>query len=933
MKDLSRTKQELIEEISILKKKNKKLEESDAKRKQAEEKLLNIMYEQQIILDNANVGISMIKDRKLIWVNRKTEDMFQYSKEELEGQSTRKFYPSNEAYEQVVKDASLVLGKGQIYKTEQKLIRRDGTPILVKYNSRAIEPSDLSKGTIWLLEDISDLKKAEDALQQKAQQLRDTADKIPGVVYQFYAQPDGKIGLHYVSESSHKIFGLNSDRADFFQRFSAMIAPECLKSFTDSITEAVTTVKPWRYEGRFIKDSGESIWFLGLSNPVTSEREILFNGVMLDVTERKRAEEKLRESEEKYRWVMDNITDVVTVMDMNMRYTYVSPSIIHMRGVTAEEAMTQSVEQYMTPDALQISVQTLEEELKLEASGTADPGRTRFLEMEQYRKDGSTFLVEVSTSFMRDDEQKPVGFIAVSRDITKRKKAEDALKESEEKFRSVVEKSSVGIAILDDAFHYAYVNEEFCNISGYMEQELLGKNFTFPVAEESKAMVAERYQRRQRGEDVPAQYEFTFVRKNGDNRLGEVRSAIYLDSAGKAKSIIQVIDITSRKQAEEEKRILEERLQQADKMESIGTLAGGIAHDFNNLLTGIQGYASLTLMNLKKNDPNYQRLQRIQDQVQSGGDLTGQLLGFARGGRYEVKPTDMNDVIKKSSSMFGRTKKEISIHRKSGKDLWTVEVDRGQMEQVFLNLYVNAWQAMPGGGDIYLETDNIILTNEQAFPYAITPGRYVKITVTDTGTGMDEKTREKIFEPFFTTKAMGRGTGLGLASVYGIIKGHQGMINVYSEPGHGTTFTIYLPSSEKEVIKENKETGEIVRGTETILLVDDEKIVLEVNKELLVSMGYNVFAVGSGQEAVAIFMENKDKIDLVILDMILPGISGADTFDRLREISSGIKVLLSSGYSLNGKAQAIMERGCNGFLQKPFQIEQLSSKVREMLKG
>jgi two-component system cell cycle sensor histidine kinase/response regulator CckA len=240
---------------------------------------------------------------------------------------------------------------------------------------------------------------------------------------------------------------------------------------------------------------------------------------------------------------------------------------------------------------------------------------------------------------------------------------------------------------------------------------------------------------------------------------------------------------------------------------------------------------------------------------------------------------------------------------------------------------------MPGGGDIYLETDNIILANEQALPYAITPGRYVKITVTDTGTGMDEKTREKIFEPFFTTKGMGRGTGLGLASVYGIINGHQGMINVYSEPGHGTTFTIYLPSSEKEVMKENKETGEIVRGTETILLVDDEKIVLEVNKELLVSMGYNVLAVGSGQEAVAIFMEKKDKIDLVILDMILPGVSGSDTFDRLREISSGIKVLLSSGYSLNGKAQTIMERGCNGFLQKPFQLEQLSRKVREMLKG
>ena len=280
--------------------------------------------------------------------------------------------------------------------------------------------------------------------------------------------------------------------------------------------------------------------------------------------------------------------------------------------------------------------------------------------------------------------------------------------------------------------------------------------------------------------------------------------------------------------------------------------------------------------------------------------------------------------------MFGRTKKEITIHRKSGKDLWSVEVDRGQMEQVFLNLYVNAWQAMPGGGNIYLETQNEFLNDEQTFPYAVKPGKYVKITVTDTGIGMDEKTKEKIFEPFFTTKGMGRGTGLGLASAYGIIKGHGGMINVYSEPGHGTTFTIYLPASAKEVQKEAIPTEEIVPGTETILLIDDEEIVMEINKELLETMGYTVYAAGSGQEGLAIYMEKKDKIDLIILDMIMPGISGGITFDRLREINPNIKVLLSSGYSLNGEAQDIMDRGCNGFLQKPFLLEELSRKVRDM---
>ena len=360
-------------------------------------------------------------------------------------------------------------------------------------------------------------------------------------------------------------------------------------------------------------------------------------------------------------------------------------------------------------------------------------------------------------------------------------------------------------------------------------------------------------------------------------------------------------------------------------------MAGGIAHDFNNLLMGIQAYASLSLLDLDPSHPHYERLKRIEEQVQSGADLTKQLLGFARGGRYEVKPADMNDIIKKTSSMFGRTKKEISIHRKYEKDLWPVEVDRGQMEQVFMNLYVNAWHAMPGGGEIYLKTEDVLLDEEQAVTYAIKPGKYVKITVTDTGTGMDEKTKDRIFDPFFTTKGMGRGTGLGLATVYGIIKGHKGMINVDSEPGHGTTFNIYLPASEREVVGEKTVTGTIARGTETILLVDDEKMVLEVSREILEFLGYRVYAAGSGQEAIAVYMEKRNEIDLVILDMIMPGISGGETFDRLREIDPAIRVLLASGYSIEGQAQEILDRGCNGFLQKPFHLEMLSRKVREVL--
>ena len=249
-----------------------------------------------------------------------------------------------------------------------------------------------------------------------------------------------------------------------------------------------------------------------------------------------------------------------------------------------------------------------------------------------------------------------------------------------------------------------------------------------------------------------------------------------------------------------EHRRLEEQLRQSQRMEAIGTLSGGIAHDFNNLLMGIQGRTSLMLMDVGPSHPHFEHLKGIEDYVKSAADLTKQLLGFARGGKYEVKPIDINELIKTGSSMFGRTEKEIKINCKYQKNVWTTEADRGQIEQVLMNLYVNAWQAMPSGGELYLQTENVRLDENDVKPFEIEPGKYVKISVTDTGVGMDEATRQRVFDPFFTTKKMGRGTGLGLASAYGIIKSHGGFINVYSEKGHGTNFKIYLVDPEEQGI-------------------------------------------------------------------------------------------------------------------------------------
>jgi two-component system cell cycle sensor histidine kinase/response regulator CckA len=384
--------------------------------------------------------------------------------------------------------------------------------------------------------------------------------------------------------------------------------------------------------------------------------------------------------------------------------------------------------------------------------------------------------------------------------------------------------------------------------------------------------------------------------------------------------------------ADDQKR-LEARFQQAQKMGVIGTLAGGLAHNFNNLLMGIQGYISLMLNDLGPISPCYYRLKRIEDQVKSGAEVTAQLLGFARRGQYDVRPAHINEIVKKTAHMFGRTKKEVVIREKYAQDLWTVEVDRGQIEQVLLNLYINAWQAMPGGGDLYLETTNVFFDKSHTDHRKLQPGRYVKVSVTDTGTGMDQATRERIFDSFFTTKEMGRGTGLGLASACAIIKNHGGIINVYSQKGHGSTFNIYLPAVEAPVNAQRlSPSGERVQqGNETILLVDDEQVILDVGEEMLTTLGYKVLLASGGNKAIEVYEANKDKIDLVVLDVIMPGMSGKETYEILKRTNSDIKVLLSSGYSVKGAATEIMKQGANDFIQKPFTMKELSHKTRVIL--
>jgi len=370
---------------------------------------------------------------------------------------------------------------------------------------------------------------------------------------------------------------------------------------------------------------------------------------------------------------------------------------------------------------------------------------------------------------------------------------------------------------------------------------------------------------------------------------------------------------------------------QTEKLRAIGEMASGIAHNFNNLLMGIQGNVSLVLMDMDSTHQHYDRLKTIEKQVQGGAKLTSHLLGYARKGKYDVKPIDLNQLLKETSDAFSMTKKNVTIQRELAKDLFAIEVDPGQMEQMLLTLYVNSADAMLAGGELTLKTANVTDKDMKHKLYRPKPGNYVLLTVTDTGIGMDKETMDRIFDPFFTTKEMGRGTGLGLASAYGIIKGHGGYIDVESRKEQGATFSIYLPSSERKVQEAVKTAEPFIKGTGMVLLVDDEEVILEVGKELLEAMGYRVLIAKDGKEAIEVYEKDRDEIDIVLLDMVMPNMSGGEAYDRMKEINPDVKALLSSGYSIDGEATEILKRGCNGFIQKPFEINELSGRIREIL--
>ena len=510
-----------------------------------------------------------------------------------------------------------------------------------------------------------------------------------------------------------------------------------------------------------------------------------------------------------------------------------------------------------------------------------------------------------------------------------------SLSQSEERYRDYFENAKDAIYVHDLTGRYVQVNKAGEELIGYSREEILQMRISDVVPRASLDHIHQRLMEKLADHSLTI-YECEAIRKDGSRVPIEVSSRLIYENGVPVAVQGSARDITERKRAEEALRASQLQLQQSQKLEAIGQLAGGVAHDFNNMLTAIIGYTDLSLRRVGLENPIRRNLEETKKAAERAASLVRQLLAFSRKQILEPKVLDLNDVVKDMQKMLTRLIGEnIKLATRLETDLGSVKADPCQVEQIIVNLVVNARDAMPRGGRVTIETANITLDDRTASKHvAVTPGEYVMLAVSDTGSGMDQETQARIFEPFFTTKEVGKGTGLGLSTVYGIVKQSGGNIWVYSEPGMGTVFKVYLPRIDDTtaglIAKQEQETN-APRGTETILLVEDEEVVRGLTRKILMQAGYIVLDAKSGDEAIRLCQTHAGPIDLLLTDIVMPEFSGKEVADRLLQLRPSTRVLFMSGYT----GEAIVQHGVLDanvkFIQKPFTWVTLTKKVREVL--
>jgi PAS domain S-box-containing protein len=803
---------------------------------------------------------------------------------------------------------------------------KDGTEKVINFI-----PVHLGAGeNLIACEDITERQRAEEALLESEEKYRTLVEhSLQGIAIALDAPPR----LVFVNPALGKTLGYTPDELTSLspKETEALIHPEDRMTFFRLFKDRLDgRPMPTHYEFRAICKGGSVRWLEVSTSRVLYKGQPAVQATFVDITERNQAQETLHESEERYRTVLENIEDGYYETNLPGDLTFFNDSLCRMLGYSRDEMMGMSNKQYTDEENRKKLFAAFNEVYR-----TGKP--TKGFDWQVFTKDGRTLFGEVSVSLIKDSKGEPIGFRGIARDITERKQAEEALRTEKQRFETLLENAPFGVIMIDKQGILKYVNSKFIELFGYDLNEIPNGKEWFRKAYPDpnyRHQVIETWINDSNiskpGEKIPR--IFTVHCKDGTEKIIRFITV----QLGTGEYLVSCEDITLVERAEEEKAALAEQLRQSQKMEAIGRLAGGIAHDFNNLLTVIRGYSQLSLMDLKGNEKLKGHLDEVQKATQKASDLTHHLLAFSRRQIMEMKILDLNALLKDLDRMLHRViGEDIELTYLLSDNIGKVRVDPGQMEQVILNLAVNARDAMPSGGRLTIETSNAELDEAYAHTHlGSKPGRYVMMSVSDTGLGMSPEVRERAFEPFFTTKDKGKGTGLGLSTCYGIVKQSGGNIWAYSEPGRGTTFKIYLPWVE-EVPKEMKhkvEAAEILKGTETILAVEDEIEVRKLVAQILKGQGYTVIEASDGEEAIKAAQKNSGKeIHLLLTDVIMPGMSGRELAVTLGLQHPNLKVLYMSGYTDDAIVHhGVLEEGVN-YIQKPFTLDALARKVREVL--
>jgi len=880
----------------------------------------------RLVWESATDGMRLTDEHgTIVMVNPALCKMFETSREQVEGQPLsvlhharyqdhvmkiyRERFTGREVEPSVEACVTLPTGRENWFEVSNCFLEVENEPLLL----------------LSVFRDVDERKRAEDARRESDERLRYTLRAAAVGTWSWDIVSDEVI---WSLQRGGDAWAGEGEHCGSFADFRALVHPDDWEQVQAAVDAALAGTQDYDLEFRILAADGAYRWTKSRGQVQLGEdgRPLKMLGISLDITDRKEGEEALRQSERRFRSLIEQARDIITILEADGTIRYESPSIQRVLGYTPEELLGHNAFELIHPD-------DAEAVKAMFLVGRQTPGAAGMAEIRYRHRDGSWRCFEAVGQNLLDDPA-VAGIVVNSRDVTERKRAEEALRISEARFRTLFESSAIGIVLVDRHGRPITANRARQAMLGYSSEELETMVFTDYTHPDDAAADWQRFQELVIGARDQYQMEKRYVRKDGAVVWARLSVSAVHDPDGQFEfGISMVEDITEQKRAEEALRQSEEALRQSQKMEALGRLAGGVAHDFNNMIAVITGYSDMLMHQLSANDTAHNSVREIKRAGERASGLTRQLLAFSRKQVIAPQRLGLNETVHAMEGMLRRLiGEDVVLVIDLAPDLGIVEADPGQIEQVIMNLAINARDAMPEGGFLRISTQNLTVRQHTVTSGGPLPGDYVRLSVQDTGCGMDEDTRTHVFEPFFTTKDLGKGTGLGLSTVYGIVEQTQGYIQVESELGHGATFHVYLPqviSAAPAPVPDAPPTPE--RGSETILLVEDEVMVRGLVRSILYASGYTVLEAENADAALRLCRDYDAPIHLLLTDVVMPGMSGRMLAEQVTALRPQIRVVLMSGYTNDAVLQHRVAETDMAFIQKPFTPVALRSKVREVL--